>query len=111
MIRRPPRSTQSRSSAASDVYKRQPLLCYKIFRFKSDNIKDELTWNRSEMKFAVENASVKKARYVLKSKAEDLELDPRKTKPKFPETDLCKLNDFSPSHSITFLPIFSDSNH
>src|SRR5450756_2978646 len=26
MIRRPPRSTQSRSSAASDVYKRQPLL-------------------------------------------------------------------------------------
>src|SRR5680860_1750765 len=27
MIRRPPRSTQSRSSAASDVYKRQPLAC------------------------------------------------------------------------------------
>src|SRR5450756_3221744 len=27
MIRRPPRSTQSRSSAASDVYKRQALLC------------------------------------------------------------------------------------
>src|SRR5680860_1718456 len=26
MIRRPPRSTQSRSSAASDVYKRQPVL-------------------------------------------------------------------------------------
>src|SRR5680860_1404498 len=26
MIRRPPRSTQSRSSAASDVYKRQPLI-------------------------------------------------------------------------------------
>ena len=25
MIRRPPRSTQDRSSAASDVYKRQPL--------------------------------------------------------------------------------------
>jgi len=25
MIRRPPRSTQSRSSAASDVYKRQPI--------------------------------------------------------------------------------------
>src|SRR5450756_2739819 len=29
MIRRPPRSTQSRSSAASDVYKRQP------FKFRS----------------------------------------------------------------------------
>src|SRR5450756_1362664 len=27
MIRRPPRSTQSRSSAASDVYKRQVLFC------------------------------------------------------------------------------------
>ena len=27
MIRRPPRSTQSRSSAASDVYKRQPTNC------------------------------------------------------------------------------------
>src|SRR5450756_1710785 len=27
MIRRPPRSTQSRSSAASDVYKRQPFSC------------------------------------------------------------------------------------
>src|SRR5450756_2619419 len=28
MIRRPPRSTQSRSSAASDVYKRQGLVCF-----------------------------------------------------------------------------------
>eukprot|EP00657_Telonema_sp_P-1_P002591 TRINITY_DN15_c0_g1_i6.p1 TRINITY_DN15_c0_g1~~TRINITY_DN15_c0_g1_i6.p1 ORF type:complete len:107 (-),score=18.11 TRINITY_DN15_c0_g1_i6:278-598(-) len=30
MIRRPPRSTQSRSSAASDVYKRQPLCHYTL---------------------------------------------------------------------------------
>src|SRR5680860_1888747 len=32
MIRRPPRSTQSRSSAASDVYKRQPaaLVAYEL---------------------------------------------------------------------------------
>src|SRR5680860_499896 len=30
MIRRPPRSTQSRSSAASDVYKRQPFLLTSI---------------------------------------------------------------------------------
>ena len=38
MIRRPPRSTQSRSSAASDVYKRQgfePLMT-KCFAAKSD---------------------------------------------------------------------------
>ena len=30
MIRRPPRSTQSRSSAASDVYKRQELILIQI---------------------------------------------------------------------------------
>src|SRR5450756_2096570 len=30
MIRRPPRSTQSRSSAASDVYKRQPLYSVRL---------------------------------------------------------------------------------
>src|SRR5450756_331769 len=35
MIRRPPRSTQSRSSAASDVYKRQsPLTCRKPTRWR-----------------------------------------------------------------------------
>ena len=38
MIRRPPRSTQSRSSAASDVYKRQ-ILSYKI-----DRSTDGSTW-------------------------------------------------------------------
>src|SRR5450756_1524575 len=32
MIRRPPRSTQSRSSAASDVYKRQPRNGYQIMQ-------------------------------------------------------------------------------
>src|SRR5450756_990710 len=30
MIRRPPRSTQSRSSAASDVYKRQPFIYHRL---------------------------------------------------------------------------------
>src|SRR5680860_1716542 len=34
MIRRPPRSTQSRSSAASDVYKRQPTPCPMALRLK-----------------------------------------------------------------------------
>src|SRR5450756_960129 len=33
MIRRPPRSTQSRSSAASDVYKRQQLVSRALSRF------------------------------------------------------------------------------
>ena len=42
MIRRPPRSTQSRSSAASDVYKRQPISLMKAYFSIVDNIPD---WN------------------------------------------------------------------
>ena len=43
MIRRPPRSTQSRSSAASDVYKRQDQLqarteCNRVINFPFQNI-------------------------------------------------------------------------
>ena len=34
MIRRPPRSTLSSSSAASDVYKRQDLACYRGSRHR-----------------------------------------------------------------------------
>src|SRR5680860_1885549 len=34
MIRRPPRSTQSRSSAASDVYKRQPYVSSSVFAMR-----------------------------------------------------------------------------
>ena len=33
MIRRPPRSTQSRSSAASDVYKRQVSILWIVFKY------------------------------------------------------------------------------
>ena len=39
MIRRPPRSTQSRSSAASDVYKRQPL---QLIAVKAASAGDEI---------------------------------------------------------------------
>src|SRR5659263_473935 len=38
MIRRPPRSTQSRSSAASDVYKRQDALCAMHRRCSQDSL-------------------------------------------------------------------------
>ena len=43
MIRRPPRSTQSRSSAASDVYKRQPQResALNILKGKILNMSDE----------------------------------------------------------------------
>src|SRR5450756_3002418 len=40
MIRRPPRSTQSRSSAASDVYKRQSILTVSGFDVKEEDDND-----------------------------------------------------------------------
>src|SRR5450756_1646162 len=40
MIRRPPRSTQSRSSAASDVYKRQPLIGLTATPFRNTNVEE-----------------------------------------------------------------------
>ena len=43
MIRRPPRSTQSRSSAASDVYKRQVHVCSQKELFNSLIVKEEGT--------------------------------------------------------------------
>ena len=49
MIRRPPRSTQSRSSAASDVYKRQILnVSYALFKHVNEASTDEVTKNMSE---------------------------------------------------------------
>src|SRR5680860_1301828 len=52
MIRRPPRSTQSRSSAASDVYKRQPNPCPEASGEQETFIKSNLSsisgiWCRS----------------------------------------------------------------
>ena len=38
MIRRPPRSTQSRSSAASDVYKRQTKTLYEWINCGQENV-------------------------------------------------------------------------
>src|SRR5680860_1875230 len=49
MIRRPPRSTQSRSSAASDVYKRQ--LIGELSG--ADTIKDEITAHKTGASFIV----------------------------------------------------------
>src|SRR5450756_3066652 len=47
MIRRPPRSTQSRSSAASDVYKRQLDKDYEVYsqKFKREDLDDNTTFN------------------------------------------------------------------
>eukprot|EP00657_Telonema_sp_P-1_P001194 TRINITY_DN1265_c0_g1_i4.p1 TRINITY_DN1265_c0_g1~~TRINITY_DN1265_c0_g1_i4.p1 ORF type:complete len:139 (-),score=14.79 TRINITY_DN1265_c0_g1_i4:161-577(-) len=47
MIRRPPRSTQSRSSAASDVYKRQALASFAINAQNKDGKRKD---HRSEVK-------------------------------------------------------------
>src|SRR5450756_3078328 len=48
MIRRPPRSTQSRSSAASDVYKRQQAWTRRTTRSSSRNAarRRRLSWGR-----------------------------------------------------------------
>src|SRR5680860_704321 len=49
MIRRPPRSTQSRSSAASDVYKRQRLDCIASMlsiNYYTDHVKVPNEWLR-----------------------------------------------------------------
>src|SRR5450756_3180567 len=47
MIRRPPRSTQSRSSAASDVYKRQ------AFEFGTIGICDGIAMGHEGMRYAL----------------------------------------------------------
>src|SRR5665811_2280568 len=39
MIRRPPRSTRVRSSAASDVYKRQPSVGFRSWRYKQPELR------------------------------------------------------------------------
>ena len=44
MIRRPPRSTQSRSSAASDVYKRQMLVLLASVFFSGFFLRIETIW-------------------------------------------------------------------
>ena len=53
MIRRPPRSTQSRSSAASDVYKRQ--LVYSVCSFEPEETIDVINKFKNIRKFALEN--------------------------------------------------------
>ena len=55
MIRRPPRSTQSRSSAASDVYKRQVLSIASDERVSCDEEKDfaDILKNINEVKQAI----------------------------------------------------------
>src|SRR5680860_1137318 len=55
MIRRPPRSTQSRSSAASDVYKRQNT--DKVVQALVDKLPD-LNWSRQFGMFYVPNTKI-----------------------------------------------------
>src|SRR5450756_3179355 len=54
MIRRPPRSTQSRSSAASDVYKRQSV----------DSASEATTSNENVMSKSLENVDGVKSRWA-----------------------------------------------
>ena len=51
MIRRPPRSTQSRSSAASDVYKRQIVDKIIIFIVNETKINNDISFNKIKEKY------------------------------------------------------------
>ena len=59
MIRRPPRSTQSRSSAASDVYKRQAFVNYDGLNSKLQEILGDTTKQFVETTVVDGNISVK----------------------------------------------------
>ena len=50
MIRRPPRSTLDRSSAASDVYKRQEVYYTNCPLVSASNVDQELGWTKEEFK-------------------------------------------------------------
>ena len=58
MIRRPPRSTQSRSSAASDVYKRQLLA-------RKDELKANLERMETKLRTLLEENGLKVSIYSL----------------------------------------------
>src|SRR5450756_2664135 len=77
MIRRPPRSTQSRSSAASDVYKRQPHCLSTQSRFHPDrrdhvaNIKQQKKRIRLAAKQRLRNRHAKSSLKTLFKRLED----------------------------------------
>src|SRR5450756_2188345 len=72
MIRRPPRSTQSRSSAASDVYKRQDLAVEKYNQATSQltTVRQQIKENEHLLKVAEYNLDV--ANTQLQSRAENI---------------------------------------
>src|SRR5450756_3145529 len=76
MIRRPPRSTQSRSSAASDVYKRQ-LSCYPIDFFAMKLIVTEKNQTASRIATVLSGGKAKREAprslvYVFESNGEEV---------------------------------------
>src|SRR5680860_874076 len=72
MVRRPPRSTQSRSSAASDVYKRQAKQ-FKGLRFLLRRNWANLTMSQRETIWALETANRRTFRaFTLKEELRDI---------------------------------------
>src|SRR5450756_1458997 len=57
MIRRPPRSTQSRSSAASDVYKRQEKSCSRCFQVGGSEQHSPMSWHKYLKPFSLQSTS------------------------------------------------------
>src|SRR5450756_3084065 len=72
MIRRPPRSTQSRSSAASDVYKRQALDGLKL----PSNASKEWSGTKSELQRKKERLEAKVQELLKEHVQEDNQDDP-----------------------------------
>ena len=65
MIRRPPRSTQSRSSAASDVYKRQAELCERE-AWEAERLANELL-EEAERQKLISDAARREAEAAVKA--------------------------------------------
>src|SRR5450756_3154029 len=65
MIRRPPRSTQSRSSAASDVYKRQGLYAPALFSSSEHSITSQQETHDSSRQCAVMEGVRSRLEYVV----------------------------------------------
>src|SRR5680860_1826122 len=99
MIRRPPRSTQSRSSAASDVYKRQLLDTHGIMTYSAANSQLRLTFTHVHRGVAVMHSgtvkSADRALDLLELFAEHLD--------GLSLTDVCEYTSWPKSSSLALL--------
>src|SRR5680860_35011 len=87
MIRRPPRSTQSRSSAASDVYKRQ--LC----------IREAIAWDAKPLRSILNDDEFKETFGTLQG--DKVKTSPRGFSTDHPDIDLIRYKQFYVQHAFS----------